>query len=381
MKKSIFFFISIFVIFSIQVNSQSWSALTRLTWNSGYSAAPTIAADPGGGLHVVWQDSSPGSNEIFYKNSIEGGTAWSGPTRLTWTPISSLNPSIDADPGNNIHVVWEEWSSKWEIIYKHSTDRGNTWSGPIRLTYNSGVSSFASIAADSLGGIHVVWGDNTPGNHEIFYKNSFTNRMIWSNPTRLSWTPDESATPVIAVDKGNRLHVAWCDITPGSFEIFYKVSQDGGTSWSALTRLTWNSGVSGSPSICTDPDGVIHLVWQDNSMGNYEIFYRRSTDYGTSWSGITRLTWNFANSLFPITAAGAGSGVHVVWQDSRFGKHEIFHRYSTNGGVSWSVLTRLTWSSGETSYPHIAADSSGGAHVVWEDDWPGNMEILYKNRK
>lgn len=44
----------------------------------------------------------------------------------------------------------------------------------------------------------------------------------------------------------------------------------------------------------------------------------------------------------------------------------------------WSAAKRLTYSSGYSSVPAIATDSSNNLHVVWYDNNPGNYEIFYK---
>ena len=40
-------------------------------------------------------------------------------------------------------------------------------------------------------------------------------------------------------------------------------------------RLTWNYGGSRSPAIAVDPSGNLHVVWSDDTPGNYEIFYKK----------------------------------------------------------------------------------------------------------
>jgi len=42
-----------------------------------------------------------------------------------------------------------------------------------------------------------------------------------------------------------------------------------------LKRLTWNSGYSGDPAIASGAYNHIHVVWYDNTPGNYEIFYKK----------------------------------------------------------------------------------------------------------
>ncbi len=44
----------------------------------------------------------------------------------------------------------------------------------------------------------------------------------WSVNKRLSWTSGNSGYAAIAIDSADRLHVVWCDLTPGNWEIYYK---------------------------------------------------------------------------------------------------------------------------------------------------------------
>jgi hypothetical protein len=157
--------------------------------------------------------------------------------------------------------------------------------------------------------------------------------------------------------------------------------QISGQMWSGITRLTWNAGGSYFPSIAADSGIGIYVVWQDDSLGDSEIFYKRSTNSGISWFGMTRLTWNTGYSTYPSIAADSSGGIHVVWTDTSPGSAEIFYKYSSDSGASWSAVTRLTWNAGGSWTPFIAADSLSCIHVVWDDDAPGNNEIFYKNRK
>lgn len=385
MKKSAILIVSFFFILSsLTISAQTWSPLIRLTWNAGDSYDPSIATDSGNKIHVMWSDYTPGNYDIFYKRSTDGGVSWSGITRLTWNSGYSLVPSIVTDSGSVIHVVWEDDTYMTsDIFYKRSSDGGASWSGRKQLTWNQGWSSNPIIASDSSNGIHMVWFDAIPipSNSEILYKHSSDSGASWSGPIRLTWNSGWSLNPSIATDSENGIHVVWYDDTFGNFEILYKRSTDGGASWSAIKRLTWNTGFSEEPSITTDSGNGIHVVWHDRTPGNYEIFYKRSTDGGVSWSGITRLTWNSGESGDPSAVANSGNEIHVVWRDASTYNDEIFHKYSSNSGVSWCAITRLTWNSGESCFPAITSSSADGIHVVWYDKTPGNREIFYKNRK
>jgi len=217
---------------------------------------------------------------------------WLSAKRLTWNPGNSFSPAVAVDSSDNIHVAWHDWTpGNLEIYYKKSTDGGTTWTTK-RLTYNSGFSGYPAIAIDSNNHIHLVWFDETPGITEIYYKRSTDGGTTWTTK-RLTYTSGSSSHPAIAVDSNNHIHVAWSDYTPGNDEIYYKRSTDGGTTW-ITKRLTYNSGHSEYPVMAVDSNNHIHMVWQDQTPGNHEICYKKSTNGGATW------TW----PLESVAAAG-----------------------------------------------------------------------------
>ena len=382
MKKALIYGMIFSMAASIQISAQSWSSLTRLTWNAENSYQPAIAADSGSGIHIAWKNSSSTSSDIFYKRSTDSGSTWLGLTRLTWSSGNSDELAVASDSGSGIHVAWydDTWGDN-EILYKRSTNSGVTWMGLARLTWNSGESYSPAITADSSNNIYIIWYDDTMGNYEIFFKSSTNSGAAWSTPTRLTWNLGSSRTPSIAADPGNNTHVVWSDNSMGSYEIFYKRSTDGGVTWSVLTRLTWNAYGSYNPVIAADSGNGLHVAWEEAIPGKWDIFYKRSTNSGATWSAPTRMTWTSGDSWYPSITADTGSGVHIIWSDDNPGDKEIFYKNSTNSGVSWSALNRLTWNSGQSWFPSIAADMSDTIHATWGDDSPGDYEIFYKNRK
>jgi hypothetical protein len=129
------------------------------------------------------------------------------------------------------------------------------------------------------------------------------------------------------------------------------------------------------PSIALS-GSVIHVAWYDLRNGNYEIYYKRSTDGGVTWGAETRLTNDAAYSTYPSLAV-SGANVHLVWYDTRDGNSEIYYKLSTNGGVSWGTDIRLTNDPGTSLYPFIVISNSV-LHVIWADNRDGNYEIYYK---
>jgi hypothetical protein len=252
------------------------------------------------------------------------------------------------------------------------------WTPTKRLTWTSGYSGYPSIAVDPSSDLHVVWHDSTSGSHEIYHKKSTDGGVTWTASQRLTWNSDESNFPALAVDSSGHLHVIWSDFGPGASEIYYKKGTNEGASWTPTKRLTWTSGFSGFPSVAVASSGHLHVVWPDSTHVNYEIYYKRSTDEGATWTPSTRLTWTPSSSGVPAIAAGPAANIQVIWAETLPGNNEIYYKKSANGGVTWATTQRLTWVLGSSYSPAAALDSSGFLHLVWADDAPGNKEIYYK---
>lgn len=110
---------------------------------------------------------------------------------------------------------------------------------------------------------------------------------------------------------GDIVHIVWEDHRDGHFEVYYKRSNDRGISWGIDTRLTNSLNHSMKPSIAVY-GSVVHVFWYyQQEVGNFEIYYKQSTDRGQTWGSETQLTNAIGNS-WELSAAATGSMVHVV---------------------------------------------------------------------
>ncbi len=357
-----------------------WQPAKRITWTSGDSSVPRAVLDSLENLHVVWEDDTPGNYNVYYKKSTDGGDSWTSAKRITWTVNSSSRPAIAVDSLDTLHVVYEDTSSgNYEIFYRRSTDGGDTWSTPKRLTWTAERSWDPAVAVDSSDVLHVFWADAIPGNFEIYYRKSIDGGASWSANERLTWTADDSFGPFIALDPSGDLHIAWYDYTPGPADIYYKNSTDGGTSWSITKRLTWTADNSFYPCLIAGASGHLYIVWEDDTPGNTEIYFKSSGDGGATWSASKRLTWTEGDSWFPSLSIEYLSGdLHLIWSDATPGYPELYYKGSADGGATWSASKRLTWNSGTSETPVVSIDPSGNIHLVWSDNTPGNYEIYYR---
>ena len=165
------------------------------------------------------------------------------------------------------------------------------WQPDLRLTNASGnsLASHNNTYGIAVNGniVHVVWYDERDGNSEIYYKRSTVNGMAWETDMRLTSNSANSFFPSIS-SFGSYLFVVWCDYRDGNGEVYFKVSQDAGSTWSADTRLTNSSGSSTYPCILSKGQEV-HLVWEDwrhtSSFTQPEIYYQYSSNAGEITEG------------------------------------------------------------------------------------------------
>lgn len=379
MKKSFPMMAGLGIFLFSQAALAQWTPAKRITWTSDDSSVPKIVAYSSTNIQVVWEEATSDYMAVYYKKSLDGGDTWATGKRITWGLRLFRIPDLAVDSSGNPHVAWyEDAYGHNEIFYKKSPDGGGTWSATKRLTWGTSWSRYPDIVIDSSGNPEVVWQDEMSGNWEVYHRKSTDAGNSWMPFQRLTWNAGESENPAMALYPANSPYLVWSDTTPGTAKIFYKMSTDGGASWSTAKRISWTSGKSVNPDIAADSSANLHVVWSDSAPGNTEIYYAKSTDLGTTWTASQRITWTSGSSQRPIIVADTPGNLHVVWEDNTAGNNEIYYKTSTDGGATWTASERLTSNAGDSRWPDIAADPSGNLHVVWFDDTPGNREIFYR---
>jgi len=151
------------------------------------------------------------------------------------------------------------------------------------------------------------------------------------------------------------------------------------------------------PALAVDRDGTLHAAWTDlrARQPDTNIRYTRSRDAGASFSASHQIDGSDAGAdpdrdtpagqWRPALAVDAGH-VFVAWQDDRLGNDDVFFTLSTDGGGSFAPAERVDDSGSGTSLqtrPSLAVAGHGARRrcvVAWEDDRDGVRDVRVARR-
>jgi hypothetical protein len=357
-----------------------WNAKKNLSHDINASEVQRIAVS-GSNVYTTWRDTESGDDDgaaddsdVFFRASTDGGATWTKAKNLS-NDGSSLNPQIAASDGDNVYIVWKAHAfGSEDIFFITSGDNGDTFEEKKNLSSNAGNSDNQQLAV-SGSNVYIVWRDNTPGNWDVFFRASTDGGATWGEMSNLSDDSGSSDNPQIAV-VGSNVYIVWRDSSTGKNDILFRASTDGGDSWSATKNLS-NDGGSWNPQLVVSGSNV-YIVWRDSSTGKNDIFFIVSTDGGDSWSAKKNISKNAGESIFPQIAVSGSNNVYIAWVDDSPGNWDVFFRASTDGGDSWSAKKNISKNAGNSDNLQIAVAGSGNVYGTWVDDTFGNLDIIFR---
>jgi len=363
------------------------------------SVYPKVVREPYTGIAcVIWVEKAGGVDQLYLSRTLDEGATWSAPQLLSGSGQILEGASDLADdyafsmvadvPYLHIVMQWRpDSSSDFEILYRRSSDLGETWDNWVTLTSNTTDSLHPDVAARA-GYVHFSYEDSWPGNEEIMYKRIPSNGGGAVDLTRrLTFGSSYSFYPRIAASKsGSTVNIVYEDGQSGQSNIYYKHLNDYGAGTYETRQLTSGSGPSGWNSLpdittSTGADGqYVYIVYQCGWAGNREIIYKRLSQYGHT-SGTTytaRLTYSATESRSnSIDFDAAYNYVHVSYDDDWPGNYDVMVKTLPDYGGGGFTGQRVSWGTGDSSHSTIAANNTS-AFVAWSDNSSGNYEILIK---
>src|SRR3972149_9527510 len=292
-------------------------------------------------VYLVWTDTSPGNNDIFFSRSTNDAMNFENIINLSNNNGTSAFPRMTVYD-NNVFVTWYDYSPGIsDIFFARSMDNGSSFE-TINLSQNNGVSFNPWIRVNE-NNVYIVWNDESP-----------------------------HLAPNIHRDAGD------IDVFLGDLEILIATSHDSGSKFD-VSNLSNSQGMSSNPRIAISGSNV-YVVWNEETITGYEIFFTKSTDNGTTFSEPINVSRSDAESL-DAGIQVSGDNVYIVWHESAQDTSDIFFAASDNNGLSFSLPINLSTVEG---IPSLTRDtqmvaSGNNIFVVWYNQNINNGIFLAKS--
>lgn len=312
-----------------------------------------------------------------------------------WLPPQPINEQCCAaypvpvvDPWGQLHLFWAD--AEGYIWYSRLT--GERWSQPVEVIANpgNGAATGPDVAVDASGRFHLIWRDGGTGG-ALYYSSANVQEAggahSWRAPAELA---PQALGAAVAVDPAGVVYVAYSPFQAG--ESFSVITSQDGNDWSeplpAPSQLPASFTGGSYLNMALDQAGGLHVAWNSQAYpGGYPehaIYYQHSTDGGQTWSEPydpdplppevdNDTTSNFKNKMLNVAIGPAGD-VHLTWHQYTGYR---FHRWSSDGGVTWSQKEPVFPDMGPAfnGVVDMDFDSSGRMHMVasrgaiWYQTW------------
>ncbi|MBW1872718.1 MAG: hypothetical protein JRJ19_11675, partial [Deltaproteobacteria bacterium] len=321
--------------------AQAWSAAgAALDVDVTASVFPRAASDSAGDMVVIWNESDGADLEIFVNEYTAG--AWLGAINLSNTALDSSLAEIVVDAADNFHLVWQEAGATPEIKYVSGTI--GTWgsSETVALTTTT-ARPVIGVLPDSS--VVVAWSE--------------AGKVVYNVRSGASW-----GTPADVLTAGtNAVHVAGAVDPAGNFHLAYIDATALQHAW--FDGSAWNSGgpIDNAPSstlvsMAADQLGQLHVFWWNISL-NYSAWD------GVSWGVASALTQTATLPETLDALVDAANVLHVVAEDDSGAEYDIWRDYWTPAGLAEAGDNATLSVAGQSKQPCLVVTPDMKVHAFF----------------
>jgi hypothetical protein len=149
-------------------SGNTWSTPVAIVSNTQFQTTPDAMVDHTGKIWIVWARGTAGADQdLFYITSADKGASWSVEHQLTSEPFIEAFPSLIEDSAGKIYLFYSFYPGTTDILYKTTTDSGQSWSASMELiadAYNDDCPCAALV--DNV--VWIVWHSDRSGNMDIW---------------------------------------------------------------------------------------------------------------------------------------------------------------------------------------------------------------------
>lgn len=367
----------------------------QLGWNRGDANDPLPGAL--GVTHLdddtrPWLRSISGAVNNLALHDVEllpgGARARFQVRAVGWQDVSAApDPSYTPvpDPGRGHHAFVTPSGYEYEVfsdsrtggarILLRSRSFAGDWGPPETVSSSAGGAIQPTIA--SLGGddLAVAWADRRSGAYQIWFRTRVGG--TWTLERMLSDSPVGCTAPTLSADARGRVYCAWIEQGPERATLKFMAFHWAAPFGTALS-VTDSLDAPSAPVLSSSPAGRTWLCWPDRRTGAYAVMFARySPDSGLGPK--LRYTSNSPYQQAAVDVVVDTSGAaHVVWQQNSPGASELHYLRRPASGPFSPRDTVIESSADLLQNPGITTDLLGGLHVVFERGTPLGMQVRYR---
>jgi len=357
--------------------------------------ASVSCSDGAGGAFIAWQDNRVGSLDVYVQRINAAGVAqWTSNGVAVCTATSTQSAiQVAPDGSGGVAVVWQDVRSGSYDIYAQRLNG----SGVVQWTANGVAVCTASqdqtspvLAVDTGGEITIAWSDFRGGaNYDVYAQRlSSTGVAQWTaNGVALCTAAGQQLSPRIVQAAASSMIVVWEDSRTGTTDVYgQRISGPGSLQWALdgvgiCVETGSQSGISAMP----DGTGGAFLCWGDVRSGNFDVYCQRINNSGTPlWTPTgTPVCVATGTQALPVLASDGSGGIILAWSDSRLTSAQVYaQRISASGVALWATdgIAVRNISTSQVSGIRIVADGARGAIVAWDDFRPFSNTDIYAQR-
>jgi hypothetical protein len=309
-----------------------------------------------------------------------GLATWTSPMRLSNEERKASEAYMTTDQYGFLHTFWSEEMTDNRSLIMYSRFDGEIWSDPIDMRVTPPFRSIGNVSSivDQRGMLHLLWVEGQAG--PVFYSHvpahQANSAQNWPAPIRIN-IPAYRAK--LQVDSHGNLHIVYSYNQSPSQGLYYLRSEDQGSTWTEPVWIDPDILADHNPSEfqfkMDDSDGL-HLVWSYYAVmgtGGDWVRYANSPDGGKSWPVRITIDKNDLSSpglnsfAYPLLAVN-GDMVHIVWAAGNLLYRH--HRYSLDGGLTWSDPVQFFGGLNGQAFDGMAFDGNGRLHFISQLRYP-----------
>ena len=371
---------------------------TPIHADTDQQSTPRVASDGSGGAIVAYFSYPSGSNTDIYAQRIDAGG------QLLWTPggvpvcTADQNQGyleICSDGAGGAIIVWSDYRIGGTGVYAQRIDSSGTalWTADgAKAIYLTHYQWAPQVVSDGAGGAIVTWYERRIAGQEDIYAQRFDadGDTLWPpGGLPICLNGKTQISPQITADGSGGAIIVWEDMrndsTSGDDIYAQRIDAGGDTLWTADgVAVCTHDTTQEEPQLVGDGHGGAIIVWQDWRSNITDIFAQRIGAAGTAlWTadGIGVCT---AQQLQgdPQIAADDSGGAYIVWEDNRVSGYSIYaQRVDSSGQARWTANGLPICIAPYTQFdPMITEDGTGGAIMSWQDYRDGDSTDIYAQR-